>query len=90
MINMSDYNNSVGVIRLDRVSKAEYIVSIFISPEHFGQGIAKQALSFIDAIHKDVTLHATVLEGNIASQRLFTTANYMRVSTDKFIRLPIT
>jgi UDP-2,4-diacetamido-2,4,6-trideoxy-beta-L-altropyranose hydrolase len=90
MIKSSEDNESVGVIRLDRVKKAEYIVSIFVSPTHYGQRVAQQALNFIDDIHKDVTLHATVLKANIASQRLFTVANYQRVSTDTFIRLPIT
>lgn len=90
MIKLPEYDESVGVIRLDRVKKGEYIVSIFVSPTHYGQKIAQQALSFIDDIYKDVTLHATVLENNIASQRLFTVANYQRVSTDTFIRLPIT
>jgi len=80
---------SVGVIRLDRMKNAEYLVSIFISPEYFGQGIAKSTLCFIDGIHQHVTLHATVMENNTASQRLFIAANYKRTSKDKFIRLPI-
>tara|TARA_R110001599_G_scaffold3083_1_gene17214 strand:- start:11062 stop:12579 length:1518 start_codon:yes stop_codon:yes gene_type:complete len=90
MITLPEHDESVAVIRLDRIRKAEYIVSIFVSPEHYGQGIAKQALSFVDSIHKDVTLHATVLKDNFASQRLFTSANYQRVFEDTFIRLPIT
>jgi spore coat polysaccharide biosynthesis predicted glycosyltransferase SpsG/RimJ/RimL family protein N-acetyltransferase len=90
MITLAEYDESVGVIRLDRLKKGEYIVSIFVSPKHYGKGIAKHALNFVDGIHKDVTLHATVLENNIASQRLFTAANYQRVTKDKFIRLPIT
>jgi len=89
MVTLPKNDKSVAVVRLDRIKKAEYIVSIFVSPEHFNQGIAKQALSFLDDIHKDVTLHATVLEDNTASQRLFTVANYRRVSADNFIRLPI-
>ena len=80
---------SVGVIRLDRIKNAEYLVSIFISPEYFGQGIAKNALLFIDDIHQHVTLCATVLEDNVASQQLFIAANYKRTAKDSFIRLPI-
>jgi len=89
MITFSEHDESVAVIRLDRIKKAEYIVSIFVSPEHYGQGIGRKALSFVDDIHKDVTLHATVLETNFASQRLFMAANYQRVLKDTFIRLPI-
>ena len=90
MVTLPKNDKSVAVVRLDRIKKAEYIVSIFVSPEHFNQGIAKQALSFLDDIHKDVTLHATVLEDNTASQCLFIAANYRHVSADTFIRLPIT
>jgi UDP-2,4-diacetamido-2,4,6-trideoxy-beta-L-altropyranose hydrolase len=89
MIKSCKKNESVGVIRLDRIKKAEYLVSIFISPEHYGQGIAKWALSYIDNIHLNVTLHATVLEDNIASQQLFISANYQHISADTFVRLPI-
>lgn len=89
IIQASDSEDSVGVIRLDRMKNAEYLVSIFISPEYFGQGIAKSSLSFIDDIHQHVTLHATVMEDNEASQQLFIAANYKRTSKDNFIRLPI-
>lgn len=89
MITISEYGESVAVIRLDRIKKAEYIVSIFVSPEHYDQGIGRKALKFVDDIHKDVTLHATVLKTNVASQRLFMAANYQRVLKDTFIRLPI-
>ena len=89
MITFSDNDESVAVIRLDRIKAAEYIVSIFVSPEHYGQGIGRKGLSFINDIHKDVTLHATVLETNVVSQKLFMAANYQRVLKDTFIRLPI-
>ena len=89
IIQAGDTKESVGVIRLDRMKSAEYLVSIFISPEYFGQGIAKNTLWLIDCIHQHVTLHATVMEDNVASQQLFIAANYKRSSTDKFIRLPI-
>jgi RimJ/RimL family protein N-acetyltransferase len=89
IIQAGDTKESVGVIRLDRIKNAEYLVSIFISPEYFGRGIAKSGLSFIDDIHQHVTLHATVMEDNAASQQLFIAANYKRTSKDNFIRLPI-
>jgi len=89
MVTFSEHDKSVAVIRLDRIKKAEYIVSIFVSPEHYGQGIGLKTLSYVDDIHKDVTLHATVLETNSPSQRLFMAANYQRISKDTFIRLPI-
>ena len=89
IIQTENTKTSVGVIRLDRIKNAEYLVSIFISPEYFGQGIAKNALSFIDDIHQHVTLCATVMKDNVASQQLFIAANYKRTAKDNFIRLPI-
>lgn len=89
IIQSCDKDKSVGVIRLDRIKKAEYLVSIFVSPERYGQGIAKWALNHIDNIHRSVTLHATVFEDNIASQQLFISANYQHISADTFVRLPI-
>ena len=89
IIQAGDTKESVGVIRLDRIKNAEYLLSIFISPEYFGQGIAKSALSFVDDIHQHVTLHATVMENNAASQQLFIAAKYKRTSKDHFIRFNI-
>ncbi|MDX2320731.1 MAG: UDP-2,4-diacetamido-2,4,6-trideoxy-beta-L-altropyranose hydrolase [Moritella sp.] len=79
----------VGVVRLDRLTAGEYVVSIFISPDYYGQGLAKQALNYIDYIHAHVTIHATVFKDNIASQKLFLSANYQRTSDESFIRTPV-
>tara|TARA_B110000196_G_scaffold317426_1_gene330553 strand:- start:259 stop:1776 length:1518 start_codon:yes stop_codon:yes gene_type:complete len=82
-------NNSIGVLRLDKLSVGKYVLSIFIDPQYFGQGMAKDALAYIDRIHPSITIQATVLEENIASQRLFTAAHYQRLTVDTFIRPPI-
>lgn len=79
----------VGALRLDRLKAGEYVISIFISPDYYGQGLAKQALSYIDYLHAHVTIHATVLRGNMPSQKLFLTANYQRTSDESFIRAPV-
>lgn len=79
----------IGVVRLDRIKQSEYLISIFIDPVHYGKGIATQALAYIDFIHPDIMIHATVLEANVASQKLFITANYQRVAADSFVRHPI-
>ena len=79
----------VGAVRLDRLKAREYVVSIFISPDYYGKGLAKQALSYIDYIHGHVTIHATVLKENMASQKLFLSADYQRTSDESFIRNPV-
>jgi UDP-2,4-diacetamido-2,4,6-trideoxy-beta-L-altropyranose hydrolase len=82
-------NNSMGVLRLDRLFKGKYLLSIFIDPEHFGQGFAKKTLAYVDILHPNITIQATVLETNTASQRLFKSAHYQQLAVDKFIRPPI-
>ena len=80
---------SVGVIRLEKSLPNAYLISIFIAPNFHGKGIAKQALCSIDSLHPTFEIHATVLSKNLASQRLFVSANYIRTSTNTFIRPPI-
>jgi len=80
---------NVGVVRLDKKIDNRYLISIFIDPKYFGQGVAKQALAYVDLLHSNITIEATVLAENIASQRLFTTANYYQVAPDSFVRSPL-
>lgn len=79
----------VGAIRLDRVHAGHYLVSIFVDPENYGKGIAFKALSIVDEIHPDITIHATVLKANIASQKLFQKARYQKIDAETYLRQPI-
>lgn len=79
----------LGALRLDRIKPGHYLVSIFVAPDSYGRGIATSALNMVDIIHPDVTLHATVLSENIASQRLFEKANFTRTGIDSFVRNPM-
>ncbi|MBT5560248.1 MAG: UDP-2,4-diacetamido-2,4,6-trideoxy-beta-L-altropyranose hydrolase, partial [Proteobacteria bacterium] len=79
----------IGVARLDRISAGHYLVSIFIDPESYGKGIGLATLELLDNMHPHVTIHATVLADNVASQRLFEKANYQRVDAKNFIRNPV-
>jgi len=76
----------IGVLRLDKQGDASYLISIFIDPKFYGQGIAKTALKHIDYLHPDITIKATVLKENEASQYLFSAANYQKISPETFIR----
>ncbi|MDW1899891.1 UDP-2,4-diacetamido-2,4,6-trideoxy-beta-L-altropyranose hydrolase [Vibrio sp. Vb1337] len=89
MIVSRDDGNKVGAVRLDRTEPGHYLVSIFLDPKSYGKGIAFKALSIVDAIHPDVTLHATVLKANSASQRLFQKCCYQQVDEETYIRRPI-
>ncbi|HDY8002228.1 TPA: UDP-2,4-diacetamido-2,4,6-trideoxy-beta-L-altropyranose hydrolase [Vibrio vulnificus] len=88
VINRAD-RSKVGAVRLDRMESGHYLVSIFVDPNSYGKGIASQALDAIDAIHPDITVHATVLKANVASQRLFKKARYQQVDEETYIRQPI-
>ncbi|WP_260260073.1 UDP-2,4-diacetamido-2,4,6-trideoxy-beta-L-altropyranose hydrolase [Vibrio intestinalis] len=88
VINRVD-RSKVGAVRLDRMESGHYLVSIFVDPNSYGRGVAYQALDAIDAIHPDVTLNATVLKANVASQRLFKKARYHQVDEETYIRQPI-
>ena len=80
---------SAGVLRLDKAAEQNYTVSIYVAPDQYGQGAGSAALMLADLIHPDVTLHATVLGDNTASQIIFEKQNYKRLSREKFIREPI-
>lgn len=79
----------VGVVRLDKIAEAEYLLSIFIAPDYYNQGIAKRALASLDKSHPRITVRAQVLTANLASQRLFTRDGYQRIMAETFIRYPL-
>jgi UDP-2,4-diacetamido-2,4,6-trideoxy-beta-L-altropyranose hydrolase len=81
--------NKVGAVRLDRLGQGLYLVSIYVDPRSYGKGIAREALIVIDKLHPHITIEATVLPQNSASQRLFEKADYQRLSPEKFLRNPI-
>lgn len=89
IINVGNQFTSVGVLRLDELSKGEFLISIFIDPAYFGRGIARKALAYIDLIHPDIFIKAVVLPENTASQKLFNSAGYFQNTSNTFIRMPL-
>jgi len=81
--------SNVGVVRLDRMGSGEYLLSIFVDPNYYGQGLAKRALAYLDELHPYITIHAEVLLANTASQSLFTQSRFQRISAEIFIRYPL-
>lgn len=77
-------NIPAGVIRLDRIDSFCYEVSIFIDEHQQHLGIAKLALKMVAALHAEIDIIATVLDGNIASQSLFKSLNYKKHGEEKF------
>jgi len=89
MIELLCSAEKIGVVRLDKKTDERYLISIYIDPRYFGKGYAKQALTYIDELHPDISIHATVLTENIAFQRLFTASNYHQTSPNSFERSPL-
>jgi hypothetical protein len=55
-------------------------------PEYFAHELTTQALKMINVLHPNSTLHATVLEDNIASHTLFLNSTFKRLSEIQLIR----
>lgn len=89
LVEDKETGKKLGVLRLDKIEPKNYLVSIFVAPDSYGCGVATAALKMADVIHSDLTLHATVLECNKASQKLFKKANYIQHNSETFIRNPI-
>jgi UDP-2,4-diacetamido-2,4,6-trideoxy-beta-L-altropyranose hydrolase len=66
--------------------EVNFEVSILIEPSAQGKGIALNALLGIPNKYNTQGIYAYVSPNNLASQSLFTKANFMRVGPDKFIR----
>jgi UDP-2,4-diacetamido-2,4,6-trideoxy-beta-L-altropyranose hydrolase len=78
---------SVGVIRLDRTHNCEGLwVSIFIEPKQHGKGLAGQALSEIITLHNNSDLHATILDENMASKKLFLRLGFKYLGNQNYIK----
>ncbi len=86
IFNMIDCDGeSAGVLRLDRTeSGKELEVSILTAPKHQRRGIALAALRLAHRLVPHESLLANVLEGNMASQRLFERAGYDAVGRGWF------
>lgn len=81
---------SAGVVRLDEITKNNFIVSIYVTPEHYLKSLAIDALNFIDHVHPDCQINAKVLSKNLASHKLFSKAGYKRIDNEHYQRSTIT
>lgn len=87
---------TVGVLRLDKINKKPphlafvegiiYEISILIAPEYQGKNLAIKALHAINEQYDNATIYAYVNKSNIASQKLFKRANYVKISSEHYIR----
>lgn len=79
----------VGVLRLDPAGGDEcFEVSIYVAPQHWGQGIASAALAQGKALLPGATLVAEVLPENKASLVLFRKAGFAVGDDGKYVLRP--
>lgn len=75
-----------GFVRLDEVdTKAGHEVSILVSDQMQGRGVAQTALGLIRLAHPMPPITAEVHQDNAASQKLFTRAGYDRIDDTHFL-----
>lgn len=81
-----------GVIRLDPDStekRLTYLITIYVAPDKYRLGIAKNALSIIHWFLPFAVLKAEVNKDNIASHALFESAGFYKINEKLYIKLPI-
>ncbi|MCL1139669.1 UDP-2,4-diacetamido-2,4,6-trideoxy-beta-L-altropyranose hydrolase [Shewanella pneumatophori] len=82
-------SSDIGMVRLDPLAEPNhYLISILTAPDCYRQGIAKAALLLIRQAFKLITIHATVLTDNYASQALFKGAGYEQLTEEQWIQYP--
>lgn len=64
-------NQKAGVLRIDDLNTKELEISIIVSPEHAGQGVAKKAINKLEDMMFGKKLKAIIHKDNIASRKLF-------------------
>jgi len=70
-------SHQAGVLRVDNLKSRELEVSIIISPNYSGQGLAKQALKGIESLTDSKVLKAIIHNNNIPSKSLFNRSGYI-------------
>jgi UDP-2,4-diacetamido-2,4,6-trideoxy-beta-L-altropyranose hydrolase len=85
-------NKAAGVLRLDYQENTQnniYIISIYISPDHYQQGLGAIALNYANLLFDKSELHAEILEDNVASKKLFVKTGYIKSSEQNlYIKYP--
>ncbi len=76
---------AAGVLRLDRLDKGRYEISIYLDPVKYQLGIAQVALRQVADIHQEIDIEAEVLVANIASQKLFLSCGYKPIAQGKYL-----
>ncbi|MBU2869964.1 UDP-2,4-diacetamido-2,4,6-trideoxy-beta-L-altropyranose hydrolase [Colwellia sp. E2M01] len=83
-------NNKLGILRLDKQINTQkitrYEISILIAPEAQGRKLALSAIHNIPKTFDHCEIYAHVHPDNIASQHLFTQANFIKLTSNSYLR----
>lgn len=74
----------VGTLRLDEQGKHEFIISILVSPDVQGKGIALQTLNKIPQLVENGLFFADIHQDNINSIKLFKKAGFEPISPSRY------
>jgi UDP-2,4-diacetamido-2,4,6-trideoxy-beta-L-altropyranose hydrolase len=87
----NDQGNSVGLLRLDQLTKNKcntdiptYEISIIIAPDYQGKGLAVSTLTNLSQLKQNATYMATIHNKNSQSQKAFTKAGFKKVSPSSY------
>lgn len=68
---------TVGMLRSEWLNEGGWLVSLLVSPEHYGKGIARSALAILTQTHLDIhPLVAEIHPDNTASKRVFESVGF--------------
>ena len=84
MFILSLFDIPLGFVRVD-LTPVKNEVSILISHGHYGQGLAKKALTLLRNKFKGVDLHAYIEEENIASIKVFKNSGYKKIEANWYL-----
>lgn len=83
---LEDNNKKIGMIRLDKHKKNEYIINYSISKEHRKKGYATKLLKLIKDVFPEKHLIGKVKKTNIGSIKAFLNAEYIiKEEQDSFV-----
>lgn len=82
-----EHKFACGVLRLDPIEhpNAELEISIFLTANCIGKGVASAAIKRALMLHRHKKVLATVLPENIASHKLFESIGFKKISSSEYV-----
>ena len=82
-------SQSSGFLHLTRIKNITFEISIIVSPDWQGKGVAKEALFIVRKLFPFLTMQAQICTGNTSSQELFLSCGFTKTGEDSYLSLPV-